>query len=592
MDQAVGPVNATEHRGDDDLLSAGLGLAGLRGPPATFADPAAPTPAELRRRAIQTAWKAIADLGPLGGYGTIYGAVPNVPGREFHAFARLLRARTSHRVLTQVPDHFDTSKRCLIVTASSGSRGIYGAIAVAGAWGLANGCAVAHTDKGTGAGYFDCRDESGVALDGTRAHVGDAELEFVPDVYTSTCGIAIKHAHSKDNPEADWGEHLLQAAQFGLAMLDRALPQHAPFTHANTRIVAVGLSNGGTAALQAAGLDDKAWLAGVVAIEPNIYAPAGPGARALYEYACEAAQWMPAALLDARFDTRLFAQLPGSTTPAWRERVESLRADGRIAGAPLATQSAQALAYLHERGWNEAVLATAVSSTAFDLWRFLAVTYASAYARTGVDEMVAGFRFATLDAAGEPRLPTQAERAAWWSDAGGIAPGNGVSIVDPYDRDRSVRPVPDRSLSGVAALASLWSDETPLASRLRVSVAATAPRLPRADLPIFIVHGAEDGLIPPMFSSAPYVAWLSSNGCDPTYWLIPHAQHFDAFLALPGFGDRYVPMLAYAYAAIGRMVAQVTSGDGAQRASPPVPKPTARGARALERTNLDLSGIA
>ena len=42
----------TEHRGSDDLLSAGLGLDGLRGmaPPA-FADATAPTALELRRRA-------------------------------------------------------------------------------------------------------------------------------------------------------------------------------------------------------------------------------------------------------------------------------------------------------------------------------------------------------------------------------------------------------------------------------------------------------------------------------------------------------------------------------------------------------------
>ena len=42
----------SRHAGDDDLLTAGLGAPGLRSPlPPAFADPLAPTAAELRRRA-------------------------------------------------------------------------------------------------------------------------------------------------------------------------------------------------------------------------------------------------------------------------------------------------------------------------------------------------------------------------------------------------------------------------------------------------------------------------------------------------------------------------------------------------------------
>ncbi|HEY8288335.1 MAG TPA: 3-hydroxybutyrate oligomer hydrolase family protein, partial [Acetobacteraceae bacterium] len=270
----IGSVRITEHRGQDDLLSAGLGLAGLAGAPAAFAafaNPLAPTAAELRRRAIQTSWKGIADLGPLGGYGTVYGGVPDVPGREYQAFARIPGARAPHRVLLQLPDHFDKQKRCLVVTAASGSRGIYGAIALAGAWGLPHGCAVAYTDKGTGAGYFDYADNSGVALDGRRAKRGEAELEFQPMPTPQAAGIAVKHMNSGDNPEADWGRHVIQAAQFGLAMLDRAYPDEAPFTPQNTKIIATGISNGGGAVLQAAGLDKEHFFAGVVALEPNVH---------------------------------------------------------------------------------------------------------------------------------------------------------------------------------------------------------------------------------------------------------------------------------------------------------------------------------
>src|SRR5690606_23641950 len=127
---------STTHRDGDDLLTAGLGLEGLRqmAPPA-FADADAPTAAELRRRALWSSWRGIADLGPSGGYGTLYGSLAPVPGREFSAYATVPGATHPHRVLVQVPDAFDAGKRCVAVAPASGSRGIYGAIAVAGAWG-------------------------------------------------------------------------------------------------------------------------------------------------------------------------------------------------------------------------------------------------------------------------------------------------------------------------------------------------------------------------------------------------------------------------------------------------------------------------
>ncbi|MDT0977945.1 3-hydroxybutyrate oligomer hydrolase family protein, partial [Staphylococcus pseudintermedius] len=127
----------TDHRERDDLLTAGLGLDGLRAmvPPA-FADAAHPSAAELRRRALWSNWRGIADLAPGGGYGELYGSLAAVPGREYSAFARVPGAHQPHRVLVQVPDGFDRDKRCIVVSASSGSRGIYGSIAVAGAWGL------------------------------------------------------------------------------------------------------------------------------------------------------------------------------------------------------------------------------------------------------------------------------------------------------------------------------------------------------------------------------------------------------------------------------------------------------------------------
>ena len=185
------------HRDGDDLLTAGLGLDGLRGAIPALANPDAPTFAELRRRAVWTNWRGIADVSANSGLGSAYGDLRPVPGREFHGSATVPGAAHPHRLLLQLPDRFDRDRPCLVVTASSGSRGVYGAIALAGGWGLPKGCAVAYTDKGAGT------DWRRVPLEGGE------EAVHVP------------HAHSGDHPEADWGRHVLQAAAFGREVLVR-----------------------------------------------------------------------------------------------------------------------------------------------------------------------------------------------------------------------------------------------------------------------------------------------------------------------------------------------------------------------------------
>ncbi|WP_431633805.1 3-hydroxybutyrate oligomer hydrolase family protein [Dyella sp. KULCS107] len=576
----VSDVRVTEHRDHDDLLSAGLGLAGLAGAPSPFVDPAHPTPAELRRRAIQTSWKGIADLGPLGGYGTVYGAVPTVPGREFQAFARVPGASQPHRVLLQVPDAFDAAHRCLVVAPSSGSRGVYGAISLAGAWGLPKGCAVAYTDKGTGAGYFDYADDSGVQLDGTRAKRGEAMLEFEPKLAAADAGIAVKQMHSGDNPEADWGRDVIQAAQFGLAMLDRAFPAQAPFTAQNTKIIATGLSNGGGAVLQAAGLDDDHLFAGVIALEPNVYVP-GHG-RAMFDYATEAAVWLPCALTTPRFAKAPFARAPdGSVAPAAVQRCKTLHAQGRLAGSTLAAQGEAAYEQLRAHGWTDEAIATAASTTAFDLWRVIAAGYASSYARTGATEMPCGFRYVTIDKDNQPAPADPATRAAWWADGSGIPPGNGIALRGGMDRSD------DPTLASLDCLRQLWTGDDADAHALQASIAATATRLPRADLPLWVLHGASDGLLPTAFTSEPYVAWLRSEGRAPLYWRVPYAQHFDAFLTVPAFGAAHVPLMPYGYTALDRLWSHLFEG-APWPSELPTPAAQPRGESALRREMLGL----
>lgn len=577
-DGLISEIRVSPHQDDDDLLSAGLGLAGLRGAAPEFSDPSRPSAKELRRRAIYTSWRGIADLGPLGGYGEVYGAVPLVPGLEFSAFARLEGARQPHRVLLQVPDNFDRKKRCVVVAASSGSRGIYGAIAFAGAWGLPRGCAVAYTDKGAGSGYFDVATRSGVGLDGTRAVQGDELLEFAPDPdepISELNQVLVKHAHSGDNPEADWGRHVVQTARFALRALDQALPDQAPFTPENTRIIAAGVSNGGGAVLRAAEVDEGIFD-GVVAVEPNIWA--GVGGRALYDYVSEAAVLSPCALLDSRFADVSFARINATHPPAWVTRCQTLRDNGVLSGRDTAALAAESLQRLRASGWTDAALVGAATTTALDLWRAVAVTYAASYARTGAADMPCGFGIAAMDAGNMPHPATANEAAGWWSDASGIPPGAGVGIVDTLAAGE------DRSWPGIRCLAELWSNQDSSGKQFHASTQRTRASLPREGLPIFIVHGQDDGLVPIVFSSGPYAGWINANGRPATSWRVANAQHFDAFLAFPIFGDSHVPLLPYAYAAMDRMWSHVSAGE-------PLPASgdiatTPRGAGPLTRSQL------
>src|SRR5690606_29326308 len=387
------------------------------------ADPAHPLAGELRRRALWSNWRGIADLAPGGGYGELYGSLARVPGREFHALRRIEGARQPHRVMVQVPDAFDSKSRCLIVAASSGSRGIYGAIALAGAWGLPRGCAVAYTDKGAGTDWIELGTTQGHDLDGQLG--APASAAFAPGGPADPPRVAYKHAHSQDNPEADWGRHLRQAAQFGLDALNQALPEQGPFTFANTRVIATGLSNGGGAVLRAAELEGD-WLDGAVAIAPNVLAGSG---RALYDYTTQAALLMPCALLHPRFDAVAPARPAGNKPATALARCASSRAAGLIAGESVTAQAEDAYAQLRASGWSDASMEAGALSVTFDLWRANAAGYASAYTRASADAMPCGYAYAALDDKGHPIRASAETRAAWWSDASGIPPGSGVGLL-------------------------------------------------------------------------------------------------------------------------------------------------------------------
>lgn len=532
-------IRLSVHRDNDDLLTAGLGLEGLLSLTAPeLADENAPTASELRRRALYANWRGIADLASGHGLGAMSVALPNIPGREWTTFSRLPGRKQTHRLLAQVPDAFDQRQRCLVVTAASGSRGIYGAIAVASAWGLPKGCAVVHTDKAAGSGFFDIDSNEGFALDGTPSNGTHLDFDPRPVNIDQPHRIALKHMHSGDNSEADWGLHVLQAVHFGLYALAEAFPAQAPFTTENTRIIAVGISNGGAAILRASELDELGIFDAVIASEPNITAP---GARPLFDYATEAALYAPCAMTVIK---NAPAMLPVAVRDQMAaQRCASLHTAGLLISTTPQMQQKEALERLQASGWSMPALMLSEQNVAFDLWRTVALAYAQTYAQTPVDQPVCGAEFAIVGPDGKPRASTPAERAIWWSDSSGIAPTVGISLLDRMAAGS------DPAFAALQCARSLWEGDHALSATVRAAIAKTTATARPRSKHIHILHGIGDGLIPIDFSSRPYVRAVRNHGIEIEFSEIENAQHFDSFIAFPVM-SHYQAMLPHVHRAL------------------------------------------
>ena len=299
-------VTQTSYDGiSDDLLTAGLGKAGLAGLLPAFADPLKPSAVELRRAAVYSNYRALLDMTAAGGYGTLYG--PNVDsagavgtgegriaGIEYIAYSDDGTGSKNVTLMVQVPASFNKANPCIITATASGSRGVYGGIST-GEWGLKRGCAVAYSDKGTGAAPHDLAADTVPLIDGSRASATTAGSNAAFRANLSSAELAsfnaatpnrfaFKHAHSQQNPEADWGRSTLQAVEFAYWVInetfgdkDASGTRLKTLTPANTIVIASSISNGGGAAIAAAEQDTQGLISGVAVSEPAVELPLNPG---------------------------------------------------------------------------------------------------------------------------------------------------------------------------------------------------------------------------------------------------------------------------------------------------------------------------
>jgi len=619
-DFVQGEINQSSYDGvTDDLLTAGLGASGLSSVPApAFADPLNPTAAELRRLAIYNNYRALVDTAAGGGYGTFFGPQVDasgeglIPGDEYIAYMAVPGTDVPVTVMAQVPDSFDPDRPCMVTAPSSGSRGIYGAIGTAGEWGLKKGCAVVYTDKGTGTGSHNLATNTAQRIDGTLTSA-DEPVQFRADLTDEQRAdfdsawpdrFAYKHAHSKANPEADWGLHVLQSIEFGFYVLNEKFGRELgngetllTINPKNTVVIASSVSNGGGSSVRAAEQDTRGLIDGVAVSEPNVNPEVdrsftirqgeGPAitehSRSLLDYTTALAVYQGCAnqAPAIRDDAPLNATF--NPTAIGENICNSLANKGLVSGATLDDRATDALRILNEEfGIQPEQNLLAPVHFGLAVAQSISMTYANAYGRAGVEDRVCDLSLAAVNGAGAVTQIAPAAEAALFSASNGIPPSAGVNIVydsadgQPTNLPASASPSSNQLDYGLDALlclrslaqgsdaisgADLEGSDAELATAIAEGIAEVRASGDLQGKPTVFVTGRADAILPINHTSRPYFGLnqrVEGKKSNFRYYEILNAHHLDVLNGFPGVADRYVPLHHYYFQALDLVWANLT----------------------------------
>ncbi|MGH6690511.1 MAG: 3-hydroxybutyrate oligomer hydrolase family protein, partial [Gammaproteobacteria bacterium] len=594
----------------DDLLTAGLGKTGLQStaPPLVATPPANPSAPQLRRLAIYNNYRALADMTPNGGYGRLYG--PNIDlagndtlvegkiaGKECLAYADDGTGRKNVTMMVQIPDSFDPRNACIVAAPSSGSRGVYGAIGTTGEWGLKRGCAVAYTDKGTGNGAHDLQNNTVNLIDGLRADAGavgkasnfTARLSAARRAAFNAASpnrVAYKHAHSEQNPEKDWGEHVLVSIEFAFQILNERFghkdddddDRGRRITKRNTIVIAASVSNGGGASLAAAEQDKRRLIDGIVVSEPQVQPRFNPHltikrgdkvianhSKSLYDYITLANLFQPcAALANAGAPGGFLVNVQRATN-----RCDALHKAGLLGASTLPEQASEAQTILNDSGWEPESNILGPSHYGLQVAPAVAVTYANAHGRFRVLNNLCGFSMGGVGADGNPAAPAPAVLAQIFGIGNGVPPtggGGGILLINNnsvpglFSDPVSVSPstgLQDFNFDGARCLRRLFTGPGADALRVRFGIAQVKRSGNLREKPAIIVHGRADNLVPVNHSSRPYFGlnrMVEGRDSNLRYYEVTNAQHFEAFIGiqplLAGYDTRFIPLHVYGIQAL------------------------------------------
>lgn len=618
----LGTIQKSVYDGvSNDLLTAGLGKTGLAGAAPTYADATKPTVAELRRATIYSNYRALVDMTANGGYGSLYG--PNVDnsgnatlgegliaGEEHIAYADDGSGKQNVTLMVQIPAGFDKNNACIVTATSSGSRGVYGAIGTAGDWGLKQKCAVAYSDKGSGIGFHNLQANTVNTINGLRASADSAgkDANFTANLTAAERAAfnaatpnryAIKQAHSEQNSEKDWGKTTLQAIEFAFYVLNEKFGDAAvdgqrrlnTLKPSNTLVIASSASNGAGSAILAAEQDTKGLIDGVAVSEPvtevalnpalsirrGTTAVSGAG-KHLFDTMTIANLYHPCASQAAALSASPVLVPINPTIAA--NRCAALKAKNLLTSTTLPEQANESLQKLRENGFEPE--SDVFLGSHYGTHSLLASFYANMYGKFSVKDNLCGFSFGAT-APGPGAALTAAQEAVLFASANGT-PSGGINVINnnsvggPAVDAASVSPSTnqqDYNIDGAICLRNLatGTDITtgaPLtgqalanSQRVRAGMAETLRSANLRAKPAIIVHGRSDALIPVNHNSRAYFAAnkLAEGAASKlSYIEISNAQHFDAFLGVPGYDTRVIPIHVYHLRAMNAMYAHLKNG--------------------------------
>ncbi|OUD15436.1 hypothetical protein TPSD3_02600 [Thioflexithrix psekupsensis] len=613
----------------DDLLTAGFGQTGLGNARPVAVDAQNPTAAELRRITIVEQFKAFQDLRPQSGFGSFYGpavasrsVVPRndgrVAGKEYLAYYDDGSQVQNVVVMLQIPNTFNVNSACLVAAPAPESRGVYGAIATVGEWGLKHNCAVVYTDKGAGTGLHDFTSDTVNVLDGTRTTSSNArenahfrargteqsDLSSYHSRYPAR--VAYKHAHSQQNPESQWGRDVLNSLNFAFYTLNLTenYGQTTTLTPNNTLVLAAGWGTGGAAALHAVEQDTQGWIDGVVAVAPLITPAtlAETQSVSLQQNVFEfeevqkeepiTAETLQRPFFDVLTYLNLYqpcASALATGLPAAAGRCRILAQQDLLDDAPLAQQVNTARELLISYGMLPSATALAPYYYQNQYYASLAYTYASAYGRFSVVENLCDYSLGATQGVNTPTALRIADRARFFSHSNGIILPDYLSLINnlgnsnlgiDHRYSENSQGIQDDFYQGALCLRNLWTGTTgihkPLnpslisgetgfllsgnaavrANRVQNGQAAVTATANLRGKPTLIVQGRDDPLANANFHARAYYArnQVTRAGADNLIYLEIKNAHH-----FDGYNQQYglinqVPLQYYFNAALDSLL--------------------------------------
>ena len=622
----------------NDLLTAGLGKTGLgSATPPGFVNPLNPTAEELRRFAIYNNYRALVDPTPGGGYGTLYGpdvmadgtvtsSEGLVAGDEYIAFERGRDGRNRVTMMVQVPDSFAPAASCIIAAPSSGSRGVYGAIATAGEWGLKHGCAVAYTDKGTGTGAHDLQNNTVDLIRGERADAAQAgdDSNFTAAVSGSARAafnaatpnrFAFKHAHSQQNPEKDWGDNVLSSIKFAFKVLNEKFEGRGiVINKRNTIVIASSVSNGGGASVRAVEQDRDHLIDGLAVGEPNVNPkftskftivqgsgqPLEAHSRPLIDYITLVNVFQGCANVAPANATAPLNLVPPAAGAA---RCASLHDKGLLTSTTTADQANEAQAIINKFGILPEQNVVQPGYWFAYVSQSISMTYANAYGRASVLDNLCNYSLGATTAS-VPGPLAAASEAQIFGSSNGIPPTSGINLINnaatggaKEDRVSTT----DQNLGGALCLRSLAiGRDAVTGAQLDATAARQAHSIAEGvedilasgnlhQIPSILVTGRNDGILPPNFASRAYFGLnhVVEGSLSPLhYYEVTNAQHLDSFNQFPTYNALLIPLHRYFIQAMDLMYDHLRHGGALPPSQVVHTTPRGPGAPAITIANV------